>query len=93
MMDLTLHIAIAAATGLIAGFVAGLSHFASLAWNVRLFVDGSTGKAVALQLARLALTVVVMTLLVQLGPFALLAGAAGFVAARAGLAPRLGGLR
>jgi F1F0 ATPase subunit 2 len=67
-------------------------YFASLWWNTRLFANGSAGRAVALQLARVAAAVVVLILLVRLGPFALLSGAIGFVAARALLLSRFGGL-
>ena len=41
----------------LAGFLVGVLHFASLWWNTRLFTTGSAGKAIALQLARIAVAV------------------------------------
>jgi F1F0 ATPase subunit 2 len=93
MRDVHLSIATTAAIGLVAGFVAGVAHFALLAWNAQLFVDGSIGKAVALQLARVALATLVLILLARLSLFALLAGAVGFLPARALMVWRFGGLR
>ena len=93
MRDMQLSIASAAAIGFVAGFVAGVAHFALLSWNAQLFVDGSIGKAVALQLARVALATLVLILLARLSLFSLLAGAVGFLPARALMVWRFGGLR
>lgn len=93
MRDMSLSIAVVAAIGFVAGFVAGVSHFALLSWNAQLFVDGSVGKAVALQLARVALATLVLILLARLSLVALLAGAVGFLPARALMVSRFGGLR
>jgi F1F0 ATPase subunit 2 len=93
MRDMQLSIATTAAIGFVVGFLAGVSHFALLAWNAQLFVDGSTGKAVALQLARVAVSTLVLILLARLSLLALLAGAVGFLPARALMVSRFGGLR
>ena len=93
MRDMQLSIAGAAAIGLVAGFVAGVAHFALLSWNAQLFVDGATGKAAALQFARVALATLVLILLARLSLYALLAGAVGFLLARALTVSRFGGLR
>jgi F1F0 ATPase subunit 2 len=93
MRDLQLSIGIGAAVGFVAGFAAGVLHFALLSWNAQLFVDGSTGKAVALQLARVAVSTLVLILLARLSLLALLAGAVGFLPARALMVSRFGGLR
>ncbi|CAK0586848.1 membrane protein [Burkholderia pseudomallei] len=74
---------IAAAIGLALGFVAGACHFVSLGWNSRLFVAGRAGVALALQLARVALAVAVLVVLARAGFGMLVAGSAGFFAARA----------
>ena len=93
MRDMQLSVAGAAAIGLVAGFVAGVGHFALLSWNAQLFVDGAAGKAVALQFARVALATLVLILLARLSLYALLAGALGFLLARALTVSRFGGLR
>src|SRR5271163_1727126 len=93
MRDMSLSIAVVATIGFVAGFLAGVSHFALLAWNAQLFVDGSIGKAVALQFARVALATLVLILLARLSLFALLAGAVGFLPPRALMVWRFGGLR
>jgi F1F0 ATPase subunit 2 len=79
--------------GLLAGFLAGVLHFASLWWNARLFTTGSAGKAIAVQLGRIAVAVAVLILLARLGFAALLCGALGFLVARPLLMWRFGALR
>ena len=79
--------------GLITGLLVGAFHFASLWWNTRLFSTGAAGKAVALQLGRIAVTVGILTLLARLGLAALLSGAFGFLVARPLLVWRFGALR
>jgi F1F0 ATPase subunit 2 len=88
-VDLLLQIVV----GLIAGFVVGVLHFGSLWWNARLFTSGSAGKAVALQLGRVAAAVVALLFLARLGFAALLCSAFGFLVARPLLAWRFGALR
>jgi len=68
--------------GLIAGLLIGGFHFASLWWNTRLFAIGAAGKAIALQLGRIAVAVAALTLLARLGLAALLCGALGLLVAR-----------
>jgi len=80
-----------AAIGLTAGLLAGLIHFSSLWWNTRLLVSRHAGKALVLQLARLALAAGTLAALTWLGAVALLAGALGFLLARQLLLRRLGG--
>jgi len=79
--------------GLIVGLLVGAFHFASLWWNTRLFTTGEAGKAIALQLGRIAVTVAVLTLLARLGLAALLCGALGLLVARPLLLWRFGDLR
>ncbi len=79
--------------GLIAGFLAGVLHFASLWWNARLFTTGSAGRAIALQLGRIAVVVAVLTLLARLGFAALLSGGLAFLVARSFMVWRTGELR
>ena len=79
--------------GLIAGFLAGVLHFASLWWNARLFTTGAASKAIALQVGRIAMTVGVLTSLARLGFVPLLSGVLGFLLARPLLVWRLGALR
>lgn len=79
--------------GLVAGFLAGVLHFTSLWWNARLFTTGSAGKAIAVQLGRIAVAVAVLILLARLGFAALLCGALGFLVARPLLMWRFGALR
>jgi F1F0 ATPase subunit 2 len=69
--------------GLALGTLAGAWHFVSLRWNWPLFADGRAAAALALQLARFALTGALLFLLAHLGALALLAGMAGFLFARA----------
>jgi F1F0 ATPase subunit 2 len=86
----TLHVAAQAAVGLIAGFAVGVPYFASLWWSTRLFVTGSAGRAVVLQLGRVGMALAVLLLLARLSFIALLSGALGFLVARALLLARLG---
>ena len=80
------------AIGLIAGLLIGAFHFSSLWWNTQFFTTGAAGKAVALQLVRIAVAVGVLTLLARLlGLAALLSGGLGFMVARPLLLWRLGG--
>lgn len=86
----TLHLAAQSAVGLIAGFAVGVPYFASLWWSTRLFVTGSAGRAVVLQLGRIGMALAVLILLARLSFISLLAGALGFLVARALLLARLG---
>ena len=79
--------------GLMAGLLVGAFHFSSLWWNTRLFTTGEAGKAIALQLGRIAVAVAVLTLLARLGLAALLCGALGLLVARPLLLWRFGDLR
>ena len=79
--------------GLITGLLVGAFHFASLWWNTRLFSTGAAGRAIALQLGRIAVAVGVLMLLARLGFVALLCGALGFLVARPLLVWRFGALR
>jgi F1F0 ATPase subunit 2 len=79
--------------GLVAGLGVGAFHFATLWWNTRLFTGGAAGKAVAVQLGRIAVAVAALTLLARLGFAALLSGAFGFLVARPLLVWRFGELR
>jgi F1F0 ATPase subunit 2 len=76
--------------GLIAGLLVGAFHFASLWWNTQLFTSGAAGKAIALQLGRIAVAVAALALLARLGFATLLSGAFGFFVARPLLLWRFG---
>ena len=76
--------------GLIAGLLIGGFHFASLWWNTQLFAIRAAGKAIALQLGRIAVAVAALTLLARLGLAALLCGALGILVARPLLLWRFG---
>ena len=78
--------------GLITGLLIGGFHFSSLSWNTRFFATGATGKAIALQLGRIAVAVAVLILLARLGLASLLCGALGFLVARPLLLWRFGAL-
>jgi F1F0 ATPase subunit 2 len=93
MADPALLFADQAVVGFIAGFVVGALHFASLRWNTRLFTTGAAGKAMALQLGRIAGTVAALTLLARVSLVALLSGGLGFLVARLLLLWRFGGPR
>ena len=80
--DPTLAFPALAAVGFIAGLVVGVAYFASLWWNTRLFTTGSAGRAIALQLGRIAAAVAVLVLLARLSLVTLLFGALGFLVAR-----------
>ena len=82
MADPALPLTAQAAIGFISGVLVGALHFGSLWWNSRLFTTGAAGKAIALQLGRIAVTVAALTLLARLGLAALLCGALGFMIAR-----------
>mgnify|MGYP003136637674 CR=1 FL=1 len=88
----SLHLAPAAAAilGLMVGALLGLAHFGSLWWNVRLYTGGSAGRALAVQLLRLAILVAVFVGLAKLGAAALLAGALGLLVTRHLVMRRLG---
>jgi F1F0 ATPase subunit 2 len=80
--------------GLVAGLVIGAFHFSLLAWNAQLFAAGAVGKAVALQMGRIAIAVAALVALTRLlGLTALLFGALGFLVARPLLVWRFGGLQ
>ena len=79
--------------GLIAGLLFGAFHFTSLWWNTRFFATGAAGKAIALQMGRIAVAVAVLTLLARLGFAALLCGGLAFLVARPVLLWRFGALR
>ena len=80
--------------GLAAGLVIGAFHFSLLAWNTRLFAAGAAGKAIALQMGRIAVAVAALIALARLlGLVALLCAALGFVVARPLLLWRFGALR
>ena len=80
--------------GLVTGLLVGWFHFSSLSWNTRLFTTGAAGKAIALQMARIAVAVAALILLARLlGLAALLCGALGFLVARPLLLWRFGALR
>ena len=76
--------------GLIAGLLVGAFHFTSLWWNTRFFATGAAGKAIALQLGRIAVAVAALTLLARLGLAALLCGALSLLVARPLLLWRFG---
>ena len=80
--------------GLLAGLLVGWFHFSSLSWNTRLFTTDAAGKAIALQMGRIAVAVAALILLARLlGLAALLCGAVGFLVARPLLLWRFGALR
>lgn len=79
------------ALGLAIGTLAGAWHFMSLRWNWPLFAAGKAMAALALQLARFALTSALLLMLAHAGAPALLAGMMGFLLARAVAVGRHGG--
>ena len=84
--------AFADVTGLIAGLLAGLAHFALLRWNTALYLrPRGSGRAIALQALRLALLAFVLVLLARQGALALLLGAFGVLTARSILLRRVRG--
>jgi F1F0 ATPase subunit 2 len=86
-------LAVQIAIGLIAGFLIGVLHFGSLSWNARLFTSGSAGKAIAVQMGRIAVAVAVLTLLARLGFAALLCGGLAFLVSRPFMVWRFRALR
>lgn len=80
------------AIGLAAGMLAGAWHFVSLNWNWPLFANGKTAAALALQIARIALTCACLVILARVGALALLAGMVGVLLARRIALRRYGGL-
>lgn len=85
-------IALQAALGAAVGLFAGFCYFAALWWNVGLFERGATPSALLLLLMRFGALAAVFAGLAKVGPFALLAGAGGLLAARRLLIRRLGKL-
>jgi len=78
--------------GLALGVAAGAWHFLSLRWNWPLFATGKMAAALALQIARIALTCAVLVMLARFGAPALLGGMAGVLLARRIALRRYGGL-
>ena len=74
------------------GFLFGLAHFGSLWWNARLYAGHGAVLALALQLVRLGLLVLVLATLARLGAAPLVAAASGLLVARLLLVRRLGRL-
>jgi F1F0 ATPase subunit 2 len=74
----------------IVGAIVGYGYFAALWWNVVLIDRGSTGRALLLLAARVAVLVLTLFILVRFGALALLAGAGGLLAARHVLVRRIG---
>ncbi|ATQ66544.1 MULTISPECIES: N-ATPase subunit AtpR [Methylosinus] len=85
-------LALQLALGAGAGFAAGLAYFWALRWNVDLFEQGVTPKAVLLLIARFAALAAALAALAKIGALALLCGALGLLAARRIVLRRLGGL-
>jgi F1F0 ATPase subunit 2 len=71
-----------ALAALAAGAAVGAGHFATLGPNSRLFGAGRTARAFGLQAARMAATSAALFALARLGALPLVAGLAGFLAAR-----------
>jgi len=70
------------ALGLPLGMAAGWIYFGTLHWSVSLLTGGSAGRAIVLQVARLGGLGLIFFGLAKLGPWILLAGAAGLLMAR-----------
>jgi F1F0 ATPase subunit 2 len=87
---MTTSLVLHALLGLAAGAALGLAHFASLAWNTRLYVSGGAARAFAVQLLRLAVLAAALAGLARLGAPPLLAGALGLLLARRLVLRRLG---
>lgn len=85
-VSLTLQLCI----GAVVGAAVGYGYFSALWWNVLLIDRGATTRALFLFAARIALLALTLFGLVQIGALALLAGAAGLLAARRLLVKRLG---
>ncbi len=82
----------AVALGLVVGGLLGLAHFSTLWLNTKLYARGGVGMALALQLVRFAVLVVVFYGLARLGALPLLSGALALIGARALVVRRLGRL-
>jgi F1F0 ATPase subunit 2 len=78
------------ALGFFGGFLVGLFHFSSLWWNTRLLVAERAGKAIVLQVARLAVTATTLAILTWLGPLALVGAGLGLFVARGLAVQRFG---
>lgn len=76
------HAALQIAVGAVAGWLTGAAYFSALWWNVGLFENGATPRALALLIVRFAFLAAVFIALAKLSAFALLAGAAGLLFAR-----------
>ncbi|MCJ2185609.1 N-ATPase subunit AtpR [Novosphingobium beihaiensis] len=74
---------IEAVGALLLGLVLGFVHFGTLASVSEDYLNGRTGRAVAVHLLRMAVMAAVLFALVKLGAIPLLAGALGIVIARA----------
>lgn len=70
------------AAWIVPGFLLGALHFHGLGRNTALYMAGHAGRAVALQLLRMAITVVGLVLAASQGAWPLLAAATGFLLAR-----------
>ncbi len=77
--------------GALAGALLGYAYFKALWWNVALIDKGSAATALLLFLARFTLLATAFFGLARFGALALLAGAAGLLAARRVALRRLGG--
>ncbi|MBU6528336.1 hypothetical protein JMJ47_003045 [Methylocystis sp. MJC1] len=86
VISLTLQLCI----GAVVGAAVGYGYFSALWWNVLLMDRGATAGALFLFAARLGLLALTLFGLVQIGALALLAGAAGLLAARRLLIKRIG---
>ena len=64
------------------GVLLGVAYFRALAWNVRLYLAGRRGAAVALHAARLAIVACALYAAARVGAAPLLAAAGGLLAAR-----------
>lgn len=73
---------LAAGLGLVLGALLGALHFASLRWNLTLFLRGARPLAAVLQCARLLASAAGFALLAHFGAAPLLAGALGFLGLR-----------
>lgn len=76
--------------GAVVGAAVGYGYFSALWWNVLLIDRGAATRALLLFAARIALLAATLFGLVHIGALALLAGAAGLLAARRLLIKRIG---
>jgi F1F0 ATPase subunit 2 len=86
-----LSLALQLCAGGLVGAIAGYVYFTALWWNVVLMDRGATGRALLLLATRIVALTLTLFVLVRFGALALLAGAAGLLAARRVLVRRLGG--